>query len=457
MLRCLLLVLLLSFSASPLLAATPQEDYERGLALGKAKRFEEAASLIRRAADAGLAPAQYTLGTMYAFGDGVPQSRDVARTWYEKAAAQEHAGALYNLGLYYDRGITVAPDPARALEYYRRGARAGDAKAAYNAGQMLMLGQGVPENAQEGVRLIEQSAALGEGKASASLGYIYQTGFGVRKDAAHALEHYARAEQRGIGGTGERRESLAATVLEEGLALERDRHGRAALELQDLACRYGQFFACYNAGRMRYRGEFVTRDVTTAMSNFRAACKWEDAPGCRALADAVMAGASATPEDLKMTVSLATSRCNAKDAAACHNLAILKLQPRYGMNDAQGAMNLFAQNCLNKGFQPSCQPYFDMYNASLPKSSGSGSSGGMNWLEQGIIDVLGIVAGTMQAVGSAGAYSQGSYAGYSAYAPSASTGSGSSGYSAQDRINFNNFIDSIKHPSVQCRPGNPYC
>ena len=455
--RTVLAVMAMILAVSAAWAATPQEDYDRGIALGNAKRFAEAVPFIRKAADAGLAPAQYALGTMYAFGDGVPQSRIEARRWYEMAAAQEYPRALFNLGLYHDKGITVERNMARAVEYYRRGAKAGDSQSAYNAGQILLLGQDVPANTSEGIRLIEQSAALGEGKAHASLGYIYETGLGVKKDAARALEHYARAEQKKIGGTGQRRDSLASLVLEEGLALERDGYGREALKLQDLACRYGQFYACYNAGRLRYKGEKVPKDTTTALVNFRAACKWDNAPGCRALADAVLQGASATPEDIAMTIKMAKDLCTSGAPAGCHNLAVIKVRPRFNSLDFDGAQKLFAQNCLNKGFQPSCQPYYDMYNASLPQSSGNGSSGEMSWLEQGILDVLGVVAGTMSAMGSAGAYSSGSYGGYSSYSPPSSSGSYSSGSSPQDRVNFNNFIDSIKHPSVQCRPGNPYC
>ena len=154
-----------------------------------------------------------------------------------------------------------------------------------------------------------------------------------------------------------------------------------------------------------------------------------------------------------------TSLCEAGSGPACHNLAVIKLQPRYRINDQPGAMKLLAQNCLNRGFQPSCQPYFDMYNASLPKSSGSGSSGGMSSFEQGIVDVLGIIAGTMSAIGSAGQSSQGSYSGYSSYAPSSSTGGSAGGYSPQDRADYNQFIDSVSAygQHVKCRPGNPYC
>jgi len=446
-------------AAAVSLAESPQEIYARGEALGRAGKLAEAATLIRQAADGGYAQAQYTLGTMYAFGDGVPQSKAEARLWYEKAAAQSHPRALFNLGLYYDKGISVAQDRVRALAYYKRSADAGDGEAAFNAGQILFMGDGVPADMADGVRWMERSAALNVGKAQASLGYVYQTGYGVRRNAERALDYYARAEAQGLKAAGERGLMLASTVLEEGLALERDRRGREALRMMDLACRYGQFYACYNAGRMRLKGEIVVKDISGALVSFRVACKWENAPGCTGIADAIMHGASATPDDIARTIKLATTLCDKGNVRACHNLAIMKIQTRFKINDQQGAMTLFAQNCFNKGFQPSCQPYMDMYNASLPKSSGGGSSGGMTWLEQGLIDVLGIAAGTMSALGSAGKYSTGSYAGYSSYASAASPSPPSGGYSPQDRADFNQFIASVSAygQHVQCRPGNPYC
>jgi TPR repeat protein len=438
-------------------AESLEQLYARGDALGRAGKFSDAAPLIRQAAEGGYAQAQFALGSMYAFGDGVPQSKTEARLWYEKAAAQSHPVALYNLGLYYDKGIGVAQDRVRALGYYKRGADAGDGKAAFNAGQLLVTGDGVTPDVAEGVRLMERSAALDIPQAQISLGYVYSTGLGVPRNAQRALDYYARAEAKGFKVAAERGLSLASLVLEEGLALERDRRGREALRMLDLACRYGQFYACYNAGRMRLKGEIVAKDLNAAAASFRAACKWDNAPGCTGLGNAIVQGATGTADDFAKTVKLATTLCDQGNVRGCHNLAIMKVQPRYKIYDQPGAMKLLAQNCFNKGFQPSCQPYMDMYNASLPKSSGGGgSSGGMSWLEQGLLDVLGVVAGTMSAVGSAGQYSAGSYAGYST---TSSTGASSGGYSPQDRADFNQFISSVSAygQHVQCRAGNPYC
>lgn len=449
-----LLIVVLALAVLQARAETSQDAYARGMALGKAGDFSAAVPLIRAAAEAGHAEAQYTLGTMYAFGQGVGQSKPDARTWFERAARQEHPRALYNLGLYSERGIGGPKDMARAVAWYRRGAAAGDAQAAYNGGHILLTGDGVPRDTASGLRLIEQSAAAGTPEAMASLGYIYETGFGTRKDAAKALDYYAQAERDNLGGAGERRLTLASTVLEEGLALERDRRGSEALRLQDLACRYGQHYACYNAARLRQRGDIVPRDVNGALSGFRSACTRGVENACHYAADAVLSGASATQDDIRQTASYVQSRCDRGNAAACHNLAVIRMNPAFGPSDPDAAMKLLAQNCINRKFEQSCQPYYDMYNATLAPPSGS-TSGQMSPVEEGILGILSFAVDGLAALSATGQYSSGRYGGYSTWSPPATTTY--SGYSPADRANFSNFMDSIRHPTVTCRVGNPYC
>jgi TPR repeat protein len=452
---CIFLLACLVFIVAPAEADTPQAMYERGIKLGKQGDFAAAVPLISAAAEAGHADAQYTLGTMYAFGDGVPQSKIIARGWYERAATQDHPRALFNLGLYHERGMGVPKDMARALAWYRRGAAAGDAQAAYNAGHMMLTGDGVQRDTTEGLRLLQQSASAGTAEAQASLGYIFETGYGTRKDAARALDYYAQAEKNDLGGAGERRLTLASTVLEEGLALERDRRGSEALRLQDLACRYGQHYACYNAARLRHKGDIVPRDVRGALKGFQSACDRGMEAACHFAADAVLSGASTAPADITRTTAYVQKLCNKGNAKACHNQAVIRMNPAFGTPDPDAAMKLLAQNCFNRSFNPSCQPYYDMHNATLPQSSGGSSSGSMSLVEEGILGILSIAVDGLSALSATGTYSTGSYSGYSSFSPPATTVS--SGYSASDRANFSNFMDSIRQPTVKCRVGNPYC
>ena len=66
-------------------------------------------------ADAGDAEAQYSLGMMYAYGEGVPEDSLEAVKWYRKSAEQGNADAQNMLGDCYDIGMGVQIDDAEAV------------------------------------------------------------------------------------------------------------------------------------------------------------------------------------------------------------------------------------------------------------------------------------------------------------------------------------------------------
>ena len=57
---------------------------------GVQEDIDQAISWLRKAAEQGLAEAQYELGQMYANGRGVPQDDTLAEMWLRKAAEQGH-------------------------------------------------------------------------------------------------------------------------------------------------------------------------------------------------------------------------------------------------------------------------------------------------------------------------------------------------------------------------------
>jgi hypothetical protein len=79
-----------------------------------AKNEEHAAHWFRKAADGGLAEAQYNLGLMYERGRGVPKDERDAAAWYSRAAAGGQSAALERLGLFYRDGRGVAHNATRA-------------------------------------------------------------------------------------------------------------------------------------------------------------------------------------------------------------------------------------------------------------------------------------------------------------------------------------------------------
>ena len=104
--------------------------------------FEE----TKARAEQGNATAQFSLGVMYANGDGVPENDAEAVRWYRLAAEQGDASAQYNLGYMYANGEGVPENDAEAVRWFRLAAEQGYASAQILLGSMYFLGEGVPQN-----------------------------------------------------------------------------------------------------------------------------------------------------------------------------------------------------------------------------------------------------------------------------------------------------------------------
>ena len=130
-----------------------------GDGVGVPKDYGDAVRWYRKAAEQGLAAAQFNLGTMYGDGQGVPQDHGEAARWYRKAADQGDANGQHNLGGSYVHGRGVPQDYGEAVRWYRRAADQGHAGAQCNLGQRYSNGQGVPKDCAEAV--VSQSRRSG--------------------------------------------------------------------------------------------------------------------------------------------------------------------------------------------------------------------------------------------------------------------------------------------------------
>jgi len=72
---------------------SPRNMYQYARALSKARRYDEAAGWLMRAAEAGYPQAEFSLGDTYEYGEGVPRSRPKAKAWYTRAASHGHEKA----------------------------------------------------------------------------------------------------------------------------------------------------------------------------------------------------------------------------------------------------------------------------------------------------------------------------------------------------------------------------
>ena len=94
----------------------------------------------------GYAGAQYNLGWMYEFGEGVPQDYKEAVRLYSLAANQSDSDARYKLGFMYANGKGVAQDYKEAVRFYGLAVAQGNTNGRAALGSMYELGRGVPQD-----------------------------------------------------------------------------------------------------------------------------------------------------------------------------------------------------------------------------------------------------------------------------------------------------------------------
>jgi ankyrin repeat protein len=128
MLRHAVLALPLMVSLATLAGCASQEGIGSGNNGAPAAKTSATKGLSEpeQRARQGDAAAQYTLGKMYADGNGVPYDYRKAVEWYRKAADQGYAEAQYSLGKMYEHGLDVPRDGRKAVEWYRKAAAQGN-------------------------------------------------------------------------------------------------------------------------------------------------------------------------------------------------------------------------------------------------------------------------------------------------------------------------------------------
>jgi len=97
-------------------------------------------------AEQGNANAQNNLGSMYQYGDGVPQDYKKSVMWYEKSASQGLPMAKVNLGYMYDGGLGVKQDKKKAVSLYQEAANLNEPRGMINLAEMYRTGDNIEQS-----------------------------------------------------------------------------------------------------------------------------------------------------------------------------------------------------------------------------------------------------------------------------------------------------------------------
>ena len=156
--------------------------------------------------------AQFQLGLMYAYGEGVPADDVKAAKWFRMAAERGHADAQTILGVVYALGKGVPEDDAEAMKWLRMAAEQGHGGAQNNLGDMYAFGRGVREDDAEAMKWYRMAAEQGIIEAQYNLGrlmYVEDAWF-TDDVEAHAWLNLAAAQ--GHKEAEERKEHIAKSM-----------------------------------------------------------------------------------------------------------------------------------------------------------------------------------------------------------------------------------------------------
>ncbi len=164
---------------------------------GVEQNFNQALNWYQKAAKQGHATAQFELGSLYYYGEGVEQDYKEAFNWMQKTAKQGHAGAQYNLGLSYYYGEGVEQNLNQSFHWTEKAAKQGLATAQYHLSALYYKGKGVEQDINQSFNWTKEAAKQGDAEAQYNLGLFYHTGQVVEQDYKEAFNWTKEAAEQG--------------------------------------------------------------------------------------------------------------------------------------------------------------------------------------------------------------------------------------------------------------------
>ena len=143
------------------------------------KDVNKAIHWYKEAANKDHVASQYSLGVIYANGDGVIRDYQEARYWFEIVAKNENdkafqSEACYALSNFYINGLDVDVNYYKAVSYLLIAAEYGNPHAQYKLGILYSDGLGVPQSRKEAKSWFKKAAKQGYKDASIIINALYK-------------------------------------------------------------------------------------------------------------------------------------------------------------------------------------------------------------------------------------------------------------------------------------------
>ena len=148
----------------------------------------------------------------------LPPNLDEAAKWYDRAAQAGVVPAIFRLGTFYEKGMSVKKDVDIARRYYLQAAERGNAKAMHNLAVLDADGGGKGANYKSASQWFRKAADRGVADSQFNLGILYARGIGVEQNLAESFKWFSLAAAQGDADAGRKRDDIAKRLDAQSLA-----------------------------------------------------------------------------------------------------------------------------------------------------------------------------------------------------------------------------------------------
>ena len=174
--------------------------------------------VLRNAALKGDPAAAHEVALRYAEGKGVAANLPEAAKWYDRAAQGGVVPAMFRLGTLYEKGTGVTKNFDTARRYYAMAAERGNAKAMHNLAVLEADGGGNGANYRSASAWFHKAAARGVADSQFNLGILYARGIGVEQNLTESFKWFSLAAAQGDADAARKRDDVAKRLDPQSLA-----------------------------------------------------------------------------------------------------------------------------------------------------------------------------------------------------------------------------------------------
>ncbi len=240
------------------------------------QNYEEAARWYTKAAQAGIAQAQFDLADCYLHGLGVPRSEREAIRWVRSAADLGFANAQANLGVWYMQGAHVKCDPEEGERLLRAAAaqKACNWEFAYDSLAAALVLHDDVASKEEALAYMTEAAEAGYVYSMERLCKVYELGW-------YDMGSYRNAD---LALVWARCGSEAGSALCRAVLADRYRRGVGVEKDEDESARLAQMSAdsgCFLGYRVLAQLHEGRGELERALGLYRKASELGDEPSQR--------------------------------------------------------------------------------------------------------------------------------------------------------------------------------